>query len=203
MLAMIARRLLGLVPVLFFVSLGVFTLIKLIPGDAAVQLAGGQNATPERIAEVRNELHLNDPFLSQYGRWLGGAVRGDFGKSLVSGQNINSELRSRLSVTLSIVFGALALGLFVGVLLGIVSGMWPGSAKDRIAMLLASVGVAVPNFVLAILLLYLLTVRTHFFPPSGFTHLSDSPALWLKSIFLPSVSLCVLLAMMVARQLRA
>src|SRR5689334_7180412 len=107
MLGMIARRLVSLVPVLFLVSLAVFSLMKLLPGDAAVTLAGGLDATPERVEEVRGQLGLDDPFLVQYGRWAGNAVHFDFGDSLVTDRSVTDDIMNRLPITASIAFGAL------------------------------------------------------------------------------------------------
>src|SRR5579863_8462293 len=100
MLTLIARRLIILIPILLVVSLGVFALQELIPGDPAVALAGGQNATPATIAHVRKELGLNDPFIVQYGRWLGHALHGDLGESLQYNQPVSTLIGQRLPITL-------------------------------------------------------------------------------------------------------
>ena len=99
MTSLITRRLLSLIPLLLLVSFGVFLLVALVPGDAAVTIAGGTNATPERVAEVRSELHLDEPLVSQYGRWLGDAVQGDLGTSLYSHVSVAREIGDRLPPT--------------------------------------------------------------------------------------------------------
>src|SRR4051812_23806414 len=109
MVGLIVRRLLIMVPLLLIVSFIVFSLVVLIPGDAATTLAGGIDATPEGIAEVRAELKLDDPFLQRYFDWLGGVIHGDFGESLDTKQPISDEIQRRLPVTMSIVALALAL----------------------------------------------------------------------------------------------
>src|SRR5687768_422836 len=124
---LILRRLIALIPTMLIVSFAVYGLITLVPGDASVQLAGGENATPERIAEVKEELGLNDPFLVQYWNWLTDAVTGDLGDSLVTKQSVSTELKSLFPVTASIVLAAVALGLLIGVPAGIIAGMRPGS----------------------------------------------------------------------------
>src|SRR5262245_2129025 len=132
---MIGRRLLGLIPVLLIVSFGVFMLSTLIPGDAAVVLAGGENTTEEGIAKVRDQLGLDDPLLVQYGRWLGDAAQFDFGTSLYGspgGQTVFDEIKYRMPVTLSIMAGGLLLAVSIGVPLGIFAGMRPGTLVDRI-----------------------------------------------------------------------
>lgn len=203
MATLIGRRLLTLIPILLLVSLGIYGLMALIPGDAAMQLAGGTGATEERIERVRGELGLNDPFLVQYGRWLGSAVQGDFGNSLVSRNSVSSEIASRLPVTLSLAFGAMVFGLLVGVPAGILSGMRSGTKLDRGVMFGSTMGVAIPNFWLAMLLIVVFAVNMGWFPAVGFTRLTDSPLGWLHSLVLPSIALGAYVAASMARQLRA
>ena len=202
MARLIARRLSSLVPVLFLVSLVVYGLMALVPGDAAVQLAGGVDATEERIAEVRTELGLNDPFLVQYGRWLKGAVTFDFGESLVNGQSVSGDILNRLPVTASIAFGAMVVGLLVGVPAGIVAGMKAGTRLDRGLIFGTTLGIAVPNFWLAMMLILVFAVNLGWFPAIGFTRLTESPWDWLRSLVLPSLALGTFVAASVARQLR-
>lgn len=202
MARLIARRLSSLVPVLFLVSLVVYGLMALVPGDAAVQLAGGVDATEERIAEVRTELGLDDPFLVQYGRWLKGAVTFDFGESLVNGQSVSGDILNRLPVTASIAFGAMVVGLLVGVPAGIVAGMKAGTRLDRGLIFGTTLGIAVPNFWLAMVLILVFAVNLGWFPAIGFTRLTESPWDWLRSLVLPSLALGTFVAASVARQLR-
>ena len=128
--ALILRRLLSIIPLLLLVSFGVFMLVALVPGDAAVTLAGGENATPERIAAVRAELHLDDPLVEQYGRWLGDAVQGDLGQSLFTDVPLTDDLVDRLPITIGLVLAALVVGLVIGVPLGVVSALRAGRSVD-------------------------------------------------------------------------
>lgn len=203
MLPMIGRRLVLLVPTLLLVTFGVFSLITLVPGDPAVTLAGGMNASPDAIESVRTELGLDRPFIAQYFSWLGDAVRFDFGTSLKTGNDVMSEVGQRLPVTLSIVFGALVFGLLLGIPIGLVSGARSGGLVDRGLLLVTSLGLAIPNFVLALVLINFFAVRWGWFDAVGFTRLTDSPTGWLKSLVLPSVSLGLGVAARLARQLRA
>jgi peptide/nickel transport system permease protein len=203
MTALIARRLIALVPILLLVSFGVFLLVSLVPGDAAVTLAGGQDATPASIAHVRAELHLNEPIIDQYGRWLSRAVRLDFGKSLQDGTSVSSALRSRIPVTLGLVVAATVVSLLIGVPLGIISGLRPGGGADRASRLTASLGVAIPNFWLAVVLVAVFAVHWHLLPPSGYAGLAKSPGGWLRHMVLPAVALGLASAAGLARQLRA
>ncbi|HZQ59692.1 MAG TPA: ABC transporter permease [Acidimicrobiales bacterium] len=203
MRALIARRLAALVPILLLVSFGVFLLVSLVPGDAAVTLAGGENATPESIAHVRAELHLNEPIVDQYGRWVSHAARLDFGKSLEDGASVSRALRSRIPVTLGLVIAATIVSLLVGVPLGIVSGLRPGGSADRASRLTASLGVAIPNFWLAVVLVAVFAVHYHLLPPSGYVALTDSLTGWVRHMALPAIALGLASAAALARQLRA
>jgi len=206
-LQLVVRRLVLLIPTLLLVTFGVFSLVALVPGDAAVTLAGGASATPEQIAAVRTDLHLDDPYLSQYGRWLSHAVRFDFGKSLFQDQQVSDQIASKLPVTLSIVAGAVIIGLVVALSVGLYTGARHGGLADRVLLLLTSGGMAVANFVLAILLINYFAVRLGWFNAVGFEHLTKDGSLnfvpWLKSLTLPSASLGIGVGARLARQVRA
>jgi peptide/nickel transport system permease protein len=207
LLQLVVRRLVLLIPTLLLVTFGVFSLIALVPGDPAVTLAGGANATPERIAEVRTELRLDDPYLEQYGRWLSRAVRFDFGESLFQDQRVSDQIGNRLPVTLSIVGGAVFIGLLLAIPIGLYTGARHGGLADRTLLLLTSGGMAIPNFVLSIVLINYFAVRLGWFDAVGFTRLTEDGSLhlgeWLKSLTLPSISLGLGLGARLGRQLRA
>jgi peptide/nickel transport system permease protein len=202
MATLIARRLVSLIPVLFIVSLIVYGLMALVPGDAAVQLAGGVNATEEQIEEVRTELGLDDPFIVQYGRWLKDAIRLDFGESLTSGRSVSEDIKNKLPITASIAFGAMTVGILIGVPAGIIAGMRAGTKLDRGLIFGTTLGIAVPNFWLAMVLVLIFAVNLGWFPAVGFTRLTEDPWNWLKSLVLPSVALGTFVAASLARQLR-
>lgn len=202
MLALLARRLLVTVPLLFVVSFLIYALIVLVPGDPAVALAG-QNPTPAQIAAVRAELGLDDPFLVQYLHWLGGALRGDLGESLFSSESVSSAILSRLPATLSLAFVALTMAALVGVLVGVVAGLRPGTLVDKLATLGASVGVAVPYFWVGMVLVLLLSIDNPILPAVGYVPLTEDPWEWLKHLVLPAASLAIAPAAVVARQTRA
>lgn len=202
MVGLIARRLLALVPVLLLVSFGVFMLVALVPGDPAVTIAGGTDASPQAIAHVRDQLHLNEPLITQYWHWLGGAIHLDFGRSLITGVPVSHDIGSKLPVTLSLVLAAAVVAIVVGIPLGVASGMRPGGKLDGSARVASSAGVAMPNFWLAVILVSLLSVHWKVFPPTGFTTISTSFTGWLKTVTLPAIALGVGIAASVARQLR-
>ena len=202
MLTFILRRILALIPLLFIVSLFIFGLVLLVPGDAATTLAGGEEATTERIELVRDQLGLDRPFVNQYGDWLGSAVKLDFGDSLYSNQPVTSEIWDRFPVTLQLAGGALAFGLLVGVPLGIVSGMRPRSISDRAVVIVTSLAIAIPSFWLALILILNVAVYRDILPTRGFVKFSESPSQWFEHLLLPWITLGTLTAATIARQMR-
>jgi peptide/nickel transport system permease protein len=202
---MIFRRLIALIPVLLIVSFGVFMLASLIPGDPAVVIAGGESATPERVQEVREQLGFDDPMPEQYVRWLGKAVRFDFGSSVFVNDRISvsEEIKSRFPVTFGIAVVALFIGLVIGIPVGLVAGMKPGRLVDRMSVTGTSLGLALPNFFVAMILISLFAIKWSWFPALGFNRFSDGFVPWLKTVILPALSLGLVSSAAVARQLRA
>ena len=208
MLGMIARRLLTLIPVLLVVTFVVFMLTELVPGDAATSLAGGANATPEKVAEVRADLGLDRPALERYVDWLGDAVQLDFGKSYqgynnVAAPDVAEELGERIPVSLSLALAGLVVAILLGIPLGILAGMRPGGVVDRASVTGTSFGLAIPNFVLGFFLIQVFALSLGWFPAQGYTKFSEDPSAWLESIILPAFALGVIAAASVARQTRA
>jgi peptide/nickel transport system permease protein len=205
MLGMIARRLLSLIPVLLVVSFVVFMLVELVPGDAATTVAGGVNATPEKIAQVREDLGLDLPVLERYANWLTDAVQLDFGHSYLNqtGPSVAEEIKDRLPVSLGLALAGLFVAMVIGIPLGILAGMRPGGPIDRIGVTGTSFGLAIPNFVLAFFLIQVFALTLHWFPALGYEKFTDSPSGWFEHIVLPAISLGVLAAASVARQTRA
>ena len=202
MIRLVVRRVAALMPVLVVVSFGVFMLLSLVPGDPAVTLAGGTDASPAAIAHVRAQLHLSDPLLVQYWHWLTGVVQLNFGRSLITGVPVAHEIGARLPVTLSLVVAAAVVAVVVGVPLGVVSALRPGGRVDGSARVVSSASMAIPNFWLAVILVSLLSIHWKVFPPTGFTRISSSLGGWIHTVTLPAVALGVGLAASLARQLR-
>jgi len=206
MLPMIARRLLALLPLMLLVSLGVFMLTGLVPGDPAVTIAGGPDASPDRIAAVRESLNLDSPLILRYVDWLGGAVRLDFGQSLygtTGGPSVVDDIVTRMPVTFSLALAALCIALVIGLPLGTIAGMRAGTALDRISVAGTSLGIAMPNFWIGLILIQLLAVKAGWFSAVGYTNFAESPSDWLKSLVLPGTALGLFAAASIARQLRA
>src|SRR3954447_7905792 len=148
---MIGRRLAQIVPVIVLATFVVFGLLQLVPGDIAVTLAG-ENATDARIAQIRQTYGLDQPFLVQYGRWLWNAAHLDLSRSYLSNEPVLDQILHRFPTTLLIVAAALLISLVVGIPLGIAAATRPGSRLDTIVTSFASLGVALPNFWLAMIL---------------------------------------------------
>jgi peptide/nickel transport system permease protein len=201
-IAFVARRVLSTIPVLILVSLAVYGFMLLIPGDPAVTIAGGVNATPAQVARVQAALHLNEPFLVQYWHWVQGALHLNFGTSLYNSEPVAQSIFAKLPVTASIVVGAMVFGIVVGGVSGVLAGMRPGTRSDRALMSGAALGIAMPGFLLGMILLWLFAVKVHWFPVIGYTSIAQSPLAWLRSIILPSIALGVWIAASTARQVR-
>jgi peptide/nickel transport system permease protein len=143
----------------------------------------------------------------QYGRWLGGAARLDFGKSLISGDKVVDEITNRLPVTISITLGAMVVGLVLGIPLGIAAGARNGGALDRILLVATSAALSIPNFVLGLVLINFFAIRLGWFDAIGFNRLTSHGGVqvipWLKSLTLPALALGVGVAARLARQVRA
>ncbi|HWL43349.1 MAG TPA: ABC transporter permease [Ilumatobacter sp.] len=201
-MSLLARRLAGIVPLLLIVSLVVFCLSLLIPGDPAVAVLG-QNATDEQLAAVRAELGLDQPVLVRYVSWLGDVVQGDFGSSLFTGYPVKSALADRFAVTASLVGLGVVVSVIIGVCLGAVAGYRKGSAFDRIAMTGASAGVAIPNFWLGAMFILVFGIKFEWLPATGYEPLSSGLWQWASHLVLPVVALASSGAAEIARQMRA
>ncbi|MGX5654727.1 ABC transporter permease [Geodermatophilus nigrescens] len=202
MIRMVARRLLALVPLVFLVTLVVWGLILIIPGDQALAIAG-DSATPEQVEAIREDLGLDDPIPVRYGRWLAAAVQGDLGTSLYTSYSVTDALADRLPVTLSLVFVAFLLASVVGTAIGVLAANRRGRLADRVLTVTTSVGLAVPNFWLGLLLVTFFALKLEWFPSGGYVPFSEDPVGWLRSITLPAVTLATAVAAELARQMRA
>jgi peptide/nickel transport system permease protein len=200
---LVLHRLAALVPVLLIVSFAIFFLLALVPGNPAITLAGGVSATPAQIAHVTAELHLNDPLLVQYWHWLDNALHGNLGTSISTGQPVTQQIEQRFPVTFGLVVASAIVALVVGIPVGLVSGIRPQGPVDSGARAFTTLGLAIPSFWLALILVSIFAVHWKIFPPTGYTAITASFTGWLKDITLPAVTLGVLVGVTIARQLRA
>lgn len=190
----ILRRLLMVVPVLFGITVLVFSILHLIPGDPAQILLFGSNATPQQVANLDKQLGLSGSIFSQYGNYLVQLLHGNLGYSYSSNQTVVAEISSQLPYTINLALGGLVVALGLGIPLGIVAGVRPGGITDKVATGVAVLGVAIPYFWLAILLVLLFAVKLRVLPALG----TGS----VKALILPSIALGWGFAAIIARLLR-
>jgi ABC-type dipeptide/oligopeptide/nickel transport system permease component len=164
MWAFIARRLAAAVPVMIGITFVAFVLIHLVPGSPAKVILYGSQATPQQIANLTSQLGLDQPWWEQYARFLGQLLRGNLGTSYLTQTSVAHELLSRTPSTLILTGSAMVVAIVIGVPLGVLAGARPGSFLDRAARGISFLGVAIPYFFLALLLVLLLSVRLHWFP---------------------------------------
>lgn len=200
----ILRRVALLVPVLLGVSLVVFILIRLIPGDATMLAIGvDQRITPEQRELVRKSYGLDQPPPIQYLRWMGHVVTGNLGTSLRTRRTVNEELRLRLPVTIELTLLAAVLGSVPALAAGVVAAVKRNSALDYAATIATLVGVSVPNFLLATLLVLVFSFWLRWLPPIGYVELTKDPLGNLRTMLLPAVSLALPLAAILMRNTRS
>lgn len=195
-------RLLAAVPTLLLATFVVFILQRLIPGDAAQAIAGDY-ATAERLAQIRSELGLDQPILVQYVQWIGHAFVGDLGNSLQTGESVTALVLSRLPLTLILTTSALAVAVLIGVPTGVWSAAKAGTGLDRALTTSATLGLAVPNFWLAMILIIIFPLGIGIFPGPGGPPLADQPGEALVGLILPSVALGLVGAAEICRQVRS
>lgn len=188
MLALVSRRLLSVIPILIIVSVLVFSLGQLIPGDPAVTLAGEQ-ASAELIETIRQQLGLDRPLWEQYGQWLANALRGDLGVSIQTSQSVTGEVLSSLPKTLFLVFSSLLVAVVVGGTLGASAAVRPHGAIDRVVTSLAGFFVAVPSFVIALVLVAVFSIGLGLLPATGFRLPSDGMGEAVRFVVLPALAL--------------
>jgi peptide/nickel transport system permease protein len=193
-LSLLARRVGIAVPVLFGVTLLVFLILHLIPGDPAQILLFGSNPTPAQIAHLRTQLGLDQPLPVQYVAYLGRLVHGDLGTSFITGRPIVEEIAKRFPDTLELTLAAMLVAVLIGVPVGIVGGLRPRSVADRLTSGFAILGVGVPYTWFALLLVLVFAVQLRLLPSLG----EGSPS----SLILPAVSLGWGLSAIIARLLR-
>ena len=199
----ILKRLLAMIPAVFVVSVVIFLIIHLTPGDPAAVMLGDQ-ADPEAIAALREALGLNDPLPVQYLRWLGGVLQGDLGQSLYSDESMVSMLLSHLGPTLSLTVFALAISLIVAVPLGILAARKRGALADNAISVFSMIGISMPSFLLGLLLMLVFAVTLRWLPAAGYKTLAeDGMAEHLRYLVMPAIALGFMEAGLILRMTRS
>lgn len=196
------KRLALIVYTLFVVSLVVFAITQVLPADAAVMLLG-ENATPDALAAIRDKLGLDQPVWQQYVRWLGGVVQGDFGVSLRTGQPVAPVMLEALSRSLLLALLSIGLMLMLAVPLGILAAIRRGRLADLVVSIVSYVGVSLPEFVTATMIVLLLTDWLKLLPATGYVPLTENFWDGLAHLVLPMLTVSVILIAHVSRMVRS
>lgn len=201
-MAYVIKRIMTMVPVLLIVSILVFSLIHMIPGDPA-QVILGQDATRASLQALRIQLGLNHPIPIQYLDWLRHVFTGNLGTSLVDGESVSHLIAQRLPVTFELALGSFAVAVLIAVPFGIVAAVYRGRWADAAALFASSVGLSVPPFWVGIMLLLAFTVRLHWFPSSGYVPIWQNVGQNLLSMVLPVLATGIREAAVLMRMLRS
>lgn len=190
------RRLFTSILVLFGISILVFSVIHLVPGDVTMAILGRQKVTEEKVAALREQLGLNDPLYVQYGRYVTNALQGDLGKSIRTNQSVSKSIGEQLPGTFLLAMSALSVALSIGAVLGMVAALRHGTWVDTLVMGLSVSGLSIPTFWMGLLLILFFSVRLKLFP-------SISNGSSFADLFLPALTLGLPEAAVVARMVRA
>lgn len=185
MLKFILKRLYTSIPTLLLISLFIFSLQKLIPGDPALMLAG-EDRSPEAIAYIRATYHLNEPVINQYFYWLGNALQGDLGTSIRSDEPVTSLLLSKLPVTIELSILAMFFALAISIPMSVVASVKKNSGWDLSSSLIALAGQSIPNFWLGFMMILLVSVRWGLLPASGYVGPTESLSQNLQTMIMPA-----------------
>jgi peptide/nickel transport system permease protein len=194
-LIFVARRVLAVVPVLFGVTLAVFSMLFLVPGDPVKMMLAEFVTNPDQIAQMRAQLHLDEPIFQQYGRFVGNAVRGDLGTSIRSRRPVATEIAENVGSTAQLALASMAVAIGLGIPLGLVAALGRNSWLDVAAMVVALLGVAMPSFWLGLLLIFAFSLHLGWFPATGGGD--------LHHLVLPAVTLGMIAAAIIARLTRS
>jgi peptide/nickel transport system permease protein/oligopeptide transport system permease protein len=194
-LTYLARRLLAVVPVLFGVTLAVFSMLFLVPGDPVKIMLAEFVTTPEQVAQMRAQLHLDEPILKQYGRFVANALRGDLGTSIRSRRAVSTEIGENVGSTAQLALASMAVAVAIGVPLGLMAALLRNSWFDAGSMIVALLGVSMPSFWLGLLMIFAFSLHLGWFPATG------GGDLW--HLVLPSVTLGMIASAIIARLTRS
>lgn len=184
------RKFLMLVPVVLVVSILTFLLLNLLPGNP-VFLILGPGATPKGVAQLTNQLHLNKPIYVRYADWLWAALHGNFGQSYLNHEPASTLIHQALPVTLELLAFSQVIALAVAIPLGVYAARRPGGSVDQSSSAFSFGMLAIPSFLLGVLLVGLFAVHWHFFPATGYTHLTANFGRNIRSLFLPALTLAL------------
>ena len=200
----IARRFLHGLLVLWLVSLVIFSLVRILPGDAVImQLDQAAAPTPEILSRARQELGLERPFLVQYRSWITSAVQGDLGRSLITRRPVTQELLKRINLTSHLAVMSIIVAMLIALPIGVLSAVKQDTASDYIARFLAILGLSLPDFWLATVIITFLAIWVQWIPPIGFAPLWEDPGRCLGQLLIPAFIIGARLAAVSMRMTRS
>jgi len=202
MLRLVLHRALVAIPTLFIVSILIFGLQKMLPGDPVLAMAG-EDQNPQVIAALREKYHLDKPLPTQYALWMGDVLHGNLGNSLRTGEPVTTLIAQKLPVTLQLASLGLIIAIGIGIPLGILSAANRGKAVDYGANVLALSGMSIPNFWLGILLIFLVSVRWQLLPSSGYVPPGEDLWTSFKTMIMPAFVLGAALGAQLMRHTRS
>ena len=195
MLIYLARRILAVVPVLFGVTLAVFSMLFLVPGDPVKMMLAEFVTSPDQIAQMRAQLHLDEPLPQQYGRFVANALRGDLGTSIRSRRLVATEIAENVGNTAQLALASMAVAVAIGVPLGLLAALFRNTWLDVGSMVVALLGVSMPSFWLGLLLIFVFSLHLAWFPATGGGD--------LLHLVLPSLTLGTIASAIIARLTRS
>jgi len=188
--------------ILFLVSVIIFSLVNVLPGDPALLILG-QEASPEAVETLRQEMGLNDPLYVQYFRWVTDVLHGDLGNSYVDNTAVTEILMQKIPVTLELTVISFLIAFFISIPAGIISASRKGTLLDYTSTLFALSGVSIPPFFLGILLIFIFAIGLGWFAPSGYVPFAQDPVQSLLLMILPAVTVGIRLSAELTRMLRS
>ncbi|PYN02029.1 MAG: peptide ABC transporter permease [Candidatus Rokuibacteriota bacterium] len=195
MLIYLARRVLAVVPVLFGVTLAVFSMLFLVPGDPVKMMLAEFVTSPDQIAQMRAQLHLDEPLPQQYGRFVANALRGDLGTSIRSRRPVATEIAENVASTAQLALASMAVAIAIGVPLGLLAALFRNTWLDVGSMVVALLGVSMPSFWLGLLMIFVFSLHLAWFPATGGGD--------LLHLVLPSLTLGTIASAIIARLTRS
>lgn len=198
----IVRRIASILPVLLVVSLVIFAIVHLTPGDPASAMLGDQ-ATQEDLEALREKMGINDPLAVQYARWLGNVLKGNFGNSVANNLAVSDMLRKSIRPTISLTLYAMSISVLLALPLGMLAAKRKNTLADHAISSVSLLGISMPSFLLGLLLMMLFAVRLRWLPVSGFKDLSAGLGPHLRSLTLPAIALGFMHATFMTRMTRA
>ena len=198
----LARRLITTFVVLLLVSFISFCIMQMVPGDPALVMAGAA-APADEVQRIREQFGLDQPFHVQLLRWYGGMIQGDLGQTITLGRSVVAAIVERLPSTVALAGFAFVLTLAFGLVAGVISALKQDTWVDHTIMTLAVVGVSVPSFWIGLIMIIGFAVMVDWLPAGGYVTITENPAMWFKSLILPSIALALLQMGLLARITRA